>query len=151
MESLLIPTKRHHVCCIDGWNNMPMYVSSWWNMISSKSQLLRGRNYFYFPSMLTVFANNHIILLYRTLVQLCQPSQKCVSTALEITAHTSVVLCRETTLSALTILFLGKTTLSVSHWGMILERVERVLLNYMVRWNSSIMDVHGYILLTLCL
>ena len=113
--------QEHYVCCTEtfiGWLKYAyMCIISIIKYDINQVIIggLRVGNYFYFLSMLAVFTNHHILLLYRTLVRLCHPSQKCVSTALEITAHLSVVLCRETTLSALTILFLGKTTLSVSH------------------------------------
>ena len=113
--------QEHYVCCTETFIKRLKYA--YMCIISiiryDINQVIIGGprvgNYFYFPSMLTVFPNHHIILLYRTLVRLCHPSQKCVSTALEITAHLSVVLCRETTLSVSTTLLLGKTTLSVFH------------------------------------
>ena len=114
--------QEHYVCCTEtfilGWLKYAyMCIISIIKYDINQVIIggLRVGNYFYFLSMLAVFTNHHILLLYRTLVRLCHPSQKCVSTALEITAHLSVVLCRETTLSVSTTLFLGKTTLSVSH------------------------------------
>ena len=69
---------------------------------------------------------------------LYQPSVRFVSCTAQTTArHQTVFLCLATILSASTTLWMGQATISVSHGGMILVRVDK-LLPYMVRVLNSL-------------